>query len=92
MVDFYGSGDSSGESTSFGYYEADDVVAVLEQAPDDRRIILYGISMGGAALMRACAELDAKPDAIIVESVFPNFRETVAARFPSHEHSSYACC
>lgn len=81
LLDFYGSGESSGSATSFGYHEAEDIVALLEQLPEDRKVILYGLSMGGAAITRACADLGAKPDAIIIESVFPNFRETVAMRF-----------
>ena len=88
LVDFYGSGGSTGDSTSFGWYESGDVasVAVAARAADDQLsqrqpIILYGTSMGGAAIMRALAELDVDADGAIVESVFGSFRETVAKRF-----------
>jgi len=85
LVDFYGSGGSTGESTSFGWFEAEDVVSVVAAADgglnQDRPTILYGTSMGGSAIMRAVADLDVKVDGVIVESVFGNFRETVAKRF-----------
>lgn len=87
MVDFHGSGGSSGHTTSIGYQEAEDVAASLEwvllKVPESKRqkVILYGLSMGGAAITRACAELGAAPDGIVLESVFPSFRETVAMRF-----------
>jgi pimeloyl-ACP methyl ester carboxylesterase len=82
LLDFYGSGESSGSSTSFGYFEAEDIVSLVDQIESgDRRLIGYGISMGGAAMMRACAVLDVNLDGLIVESVFPNFRETIGQRF-----------
>lgn len=84
LLDFYGSGGSSGHSTSFGFYEAEDVVASLDWVSvnqNARPTILYGISMGGAAVTRACSDLGAQPSAIIIESTFPNFRSTIERRF-----------
>ncbi len=87
LVDFFGSGGSSGNFTSFGYLEAEDVCAshgwAIEHLPESRReiILLYGLSMGGAAVTRACGELGLQPDAIVIESTFPHFRETIAQRF-----------
>ncbi len=84
LVDFYGSGGSSGHSTSFGYHEAGDVLAAFEwmsgQQPSSE-IVLYGISMGGVAVTRACSELGVAPAGLIVESAFPRLRGTVAKRF-----------
>jgi len=45
------------------------------------RIILYGRSMGGAAALRAVAELGVRPDAMILESVFDSLTSTVGNRF-----------
>jgi len=73
MVDFPGSGESPGNGVSLGIHEARDVERVLDWSRakwPNRKVILYGHSMGGAAVMRAIAELDVKPDAAIVESVF----------------------
>jgi len=87
LVDFYGSGGSTGSSTGIGYPEAEDVAASFAWAtaqipPENRaKLLLYGRSMGGAAVARACAELEVQPSAVVLESVFPKFRETVSKRF-----------
>jgi dipeptidyl aminopeptidase/acylaminoacyl peptidase len=84
MVDFPGSGDSPGNMTSLGILEADDVASVYEWArttwPDDR-IVLYGHSMGGAAVMRSMAQNGVKPDAAIVEAVFDTLLNAIRYRF-----------
>ena len=84
FVDFFGSGGSSGSMSSFGYLEAGDVAAAVTHYRakfPDHKIVLFGISMGGAAVMRACSEMGVEADGIVVESTFPHFRETVAKRF-----------
>lgn len=84
MVDFYGSGGSSGTGTTVGMREAFDVAAAVELARERwpaRRIVLYGQSMGGAAILRAVARLGVRPDALVVESTFDRFLSTVASRF-----------
>lgn len=55
MFDFRGHGDSAGHVVSFGYYEAQDVEAAVRYLKsrrdcDPKRIVGYGLSMGGAAL------------------------------------------
>ena len=47
----------------------------------DRKIVLYGISMGGAAVLRAIAALGVKPDAIIIEATFDSLLNTGKNRF-----------
>jgi pimeloyl-ACP methyl ester carboxylesterase len=88
LVDFFGSGDSTGDHTTFGWLEAHDVDVVARMAhkgesnkEQPRPVILYGVSMGGSAVMRALAELDTPADGAIIESVFHNLRGTVAQRF-----------
>jgi alpha-beta hydrolase superfamily lysophospholipase len=44
-------------------------------------LILYGRSMGGAAALRAVADLGVGPDAVIVESVFGQLLTAVRNRF-----------
>ncbi|MCP5057537.1 MAG: alpha/beta fold hydrolase [bacterium] len=84
LVDFYGSGGSGGNGTTIGVLEANDVVAALRFArskrPDDS-IVLYGVSMGGSAVLRAIALEEAKPDAIVLESPFNRLSATTARRF-----------
>ncbi len=84
LVDFYGSGGSSGGDTTLGVEEARDVTAAvhfIRQKWPDRKIALYGISMGGAAVLRAVAVHGAAADAIIVESVFDTLLNAVKSRF-----------
>jgi uncharacterized protein len=84
LVDFRGSGDSSESYTTIGFDEAEDVAAALRYARErlpHPKTILYGESMGAAAILRAVHDCDVKPDAIIVEAVFDNLLNTVRHRF-----------
>jgi hypothetical protein len=84
LVDFRGSGGSSGETTSIGYHEAEDVRAALVHAGSagaPRPLILFGVSMGAAAVLRACSELGADAAAIILQYPFSKMTVTVARRF-----------
>jgi len=86
LVDFYGSGDSSGDGTSLGYLEAADVAAALDYARGrwpGRKVGLYGFSMGSAAILRAIAVADADPDAIVLEATFDDLLSTAKNRFDS---------
>lgn len=84
LVDFRGCGGSTGDETTVGYSEADDVIAATKFArerfaPD--RIVLLGDSMGAAAVLRA-ASLDSKlADALIVDAPFDRLLSTVENRF-----------
>jgi uncharacterized protein len=83
LVDFYGSGGSSGFGTTIGVNEADDVAAASEYISrrwPERKIVLYGISMGGAAVLRAIAEEGVEPDAVIVEAAFDSLLNTARNR------------
>lgn len=84
LVDFYGSGGSGGSGTSIGVLEAEDVIAALRFAkanqPEDS-IILYGVSMGASAVLRAVARGGARPDGIVLEAPFSRLSETTARRF-----------
>jgi hypothetical protein len=84
LVDFRGSGDSSESYTTVGFYEAEDVAAAADYARKQlppARTILYGDSMGAAAILRAVAGCGAQPDAIIVEGIFDKMLNTVRHRF-----------
>jgi alpha-beta hydrolase superfamily lysophospholipase len=84
LVDFPGSGGSGGNTTTIGYYEADDVARAAEYAekrwPDLPRV-LFGQSMGGAAILRALAVLGVEARAAIVECPFDRLLTTAQARF-----------
>jgi alpha-beta hydrolase superfamily lysophospholipase len=84
LVDFRGSGGSSGTITTVGYREADDVadaVNYVRQTFHPPRVVIYGRSMGAAAALRAVALGKAQPDALVVESPFDRMFSTVAHRF-----------
>lgn len=84
LVDFRGVGGSSGNDTSIGVREGVDVaraVAYAQQQWPHRPIILYGISMGSAAILRSIAHEGVQPSAIILESPFDRLLSTVQNRF-----------
>ena len=84
LVDFHGSGGSSGKDTSIGFSEGKDVAQSLDYARSqwpNRRIILYGVSMGSAAILRAIAFEGVKADAVIIESPFDRLINTARNRF-----------
>lgn len=84
LVDFRGCGGSSGNETSLGCKEAIDVTATVDFArtrSPGKPIILFGESLGAAAVLRAVAVEGARADAIIVEQPFNSLRATTAHRF-----------
>lgn len=83
LVDFKGSGNSTGNTTSIGYYEAEQVKAVFDYYHSKIKgdIILYGISMGSVAIMRSVSEWNIQPYGLILECPFGSMLETVQARF-----------
>lgn len=84
LVDFRGAGDSSENYTSIGLLEGEDVVAATRYARETlgySQIILYGQSMGAAAVLSAVGRLGLNPDLIIAEAVFDRLFTTVKHRF-----------
>ena len=84
MVDFYGSGGSEGDTTSIGYYESHDVEAAVEYARSKlgaNRVILYGQSMGAAAILTALGRTAKGVDGAILVYPFGSLLETVSNRF-----------
>jgi len=84
LVDFRGSGESDGDRTSIGYHEADDVVRTLTYVRGRwprERLLVFGQSMGAAAVLRAMAHHPIEPDAVVLECPFDRLLSTVEARF-----------
>lgn len=84
LVDFRGSGGSSESYTTLGVLEADDVAAVTRYARDNLShpaVVLFGHSMGAAAILRAADTLGIKPDGVIIQAVFDTMLGTVRNRF-----------
>ncbi len=84
LVDFRGSGGSSESYTTVGVHEADDVTACLAYARaqlDHADVILFGQSMGAAAILRAVYIQGIEPEGVILEAVFDTMFNTVCNRF-----------
>jgi uncharacterized protein len=83
LVDFRGVGGSGGNTTTLGMRESKDVALTMRHAQHSnfqRPFILYGVSMGSAAILRAVAHEKVKPDAVILELPFARFLEAVRSR------------
>ncbi len=83
LVDFRGSGGSSGSSTSIGFHEMHEVKAVYEYLKKkyDGPLILFGSSMGAAAILHSSSKLKIHPDGIILECPFATLYDATANRF-----------
>lgn len=83
LIDFMGSGGSEGNQTTIGFYEAQQVCSAFrylkEQTP--KPVILFGTSMGAAAIMKAVSDSSLQAEALILECPFGTMQETVEARF-----------
>lgn len=83
LVDFKGSGSSEGKTTTIGYKEAEDVIATVNylHSKGEQNIILFGTSMGAAALMKALNDKQLPVKKIIIECPFGSLLQTVKNRF-----------
>jgi len=79
LIDLRHHGTSGGEATTFGVWESDDVEAAAAFARDRSPggpVVLWGISLGGAAVVMAAAR-DAGVGGVICDSSFRDLRSTV---------------
>lgn len=82
--DLRAAGTSDGDTTSLGWHEASDVAAVVgwvDEVLGDPCPVLYGFSMGGAAVLGAAGRLHVPTRGIVVESTFDRLVHTVGHRF-----------
>jgi uncharacterized protein len=83
LVDFRGVGGSSGNTTTIGMQEAEDVALSINYARSSqlqRPLILYGVSMGAAAILKAVAQEQIAPDGIVLELPFARLLDAVRSR------------
>jgi uncharacterized protein len=83
LVDFRGVGGSSGNTTTLGVREARDVALAVDYAQRSnlqRPFILYGVSMGSAAILKAIADGQVNPDAVILELPYARLLDAVRSR------------
>jgi alpha-beta hydrolase superfamily lysophospholipase len=83
LVDFYGSACSSGNSTSIGFFEAEDVKTCVDflQKKTSQAIFLFGTSMGAVAILKATATHQLAVQGLVIECPFGTMQQTVTARF-----------
>ena len=81
LFDFRHHGESQRQASTFGWDERKDIEGAVRFLRETRktgeRVAVYGVSMGAAATLLAAAETPAV-EAVIVDSVFRSFRDTVA--------------
>ena len=84
LVDFIGTGGSEGNETTIGFKEGQDVKACIDylrQQQKEQNVIVFGTSMGAAAILKAAQTFDIQPNAAILECPFGTMYKTVCARF-----------
>jgi len=91
LVDFMGSGDSEGNQTTIGYKEAEEVKTVFDylQKNGEKKIYLFGTSMGAVAIMKAISDYAINPAGIIIECPFGSMYKTTCARFKNMHVPSF---
>ena len=82
LVDFRAHGNSQGNTCTIGYNEAEDVQLGYNYlaAQNEKNIVLYGISLGAAAITKAVADYNIAPQKIILEMPFGKLSDAVAGR------------
>jgi alpha-beta hydrolase superfamily lysophospholipase len=82
LFDFRGHGKSSGHVTSMGVKETKDVEKAFEYAKSrgNKKIILYGVSMGAVVSLKAANENIIHPDAIIADMPFGTLHNHLESR------------
>lgn len=83
LVDFMGSGGSEGNQTTIGYKEAEEVKTCFDYISSlgEKKIYLFGTSLGAAAILKSIHDYAINPAGIIIECPFGSMYKTTAARF-----------
>lgn len=83
LVDFMGSGNSEGNQTTIGYKEAAEVKTCFDflKTKREKKIFLFGTSMGAAAILKSIHDYKLNPAGIIIECPFGSMYKTTCARF-----------
>lgn len=92
LLDFTGSGGSTGSTTTIGYKEGAEVKMCYDfykQKYPDKPLILMGTSMGAAAILKCINDYEIKPNAIILECPFGSMYKTVCNRFDAMQVPSF---
>jgi uncharacterized protein len=82
LVDIRAHGNSAGSTCTIGFKETRDVKAAYDYlvSTGEKNIILYGISLGGATILKAVSDYTIKPRKIITEMPFASLPKAVHGR------------
>ena len=83
LADFMGAGGSEGVQTTIGYKEAAQVATCVDYLKQrgEQHIILFGTSMGAAAILKAMNDRPLEVRALVLECPFGTMLQTVKNRF-----------
>ncbi|MGH2648666.1 MAG: alpha/beta hydrolase [Ginsengibacter sp.] len=79
LLDFRGQGSSGGNTCTIGYREAEDVDLAYNflRNKGEKNIVLWGISMGAAAVAHSVEEYHLQPSKVILEMPFATMHDAV---------------
>ena len=82
MVDFRSHGNSDGHVTTIGSKETEEVKAAWDfiVSKGEKRIFLYGASMGAVTISKAISEYELKPTGLILEMPFKNLQSIIKGK------------
>ena len=82
LVDFRAHGNSEGNTCTIGYDESEDVKLAYDyiKSKGETNIVLWGISMGAAAISKSIDEHQLKPVKVILEMPFGSIAEAAEGR------------
>jgi alpha-beta hydrolase superfamily lysophospholipase len=82
LIDLRGHGKSGGNSFSFGVQETEEVQKAFAFASSqgDRKIVLYGVSLGADVCIKSIEDYQLRPAGIIADMPFSSLKEHLKAR------------
>lgn len=82
LIDFRAHGNSSGNTCTIGYYEVEEVQLAYQFIKErgEKNIVLWGISMGAAAISKAMNDYPLQPSKIILEMPFGSILQAAEGR------------
>jgi alpha-beta hydrolase superfamily lysophospholipase len=82
LIDFRAHGNSDGNTCTIGFEESKDVKAAYDYiaAKGEKNIILFGVSLGAAAILKAVKDDYVHPQKLILEMPFGTLQDAVKGR------------
>ncbi len=82
LVDFRAHGNSGGNTCTIGYDEAEDVKLAYDhiKKKGEKNIVLWGISMGAAAISKSINDYSLQPSKVILEMPFATIQQAAQGR------------